>query len=124
MDDIVQISIVDDDASIRRALGRLFKSAGYFVEAFESAETFLNSPNAHKTSCLVLDLHLPVQSGLQLQHDLNLADRRFPVVFMTAFDDDQLRAKAFEAGAVEFLRKPLDCDRLLDVIRAALSRSD
>ncbi len=121
MDETPRISIVDDDVSIRRALGRLCKSAGYSVDAYESAEAFLNSSNSDRTNCLILDLHLPGRSGLELQNDLSVANWRVPIVFMTADEDEQVRATALAAGAVDFLRKPLDCDRLLDVIHSALA---
>ena len=117
-----RISIVDDDPSVRRALGRLCKSVGYAVASFSSAEAFLKAPSAHETECLILDVHLPGQSGLQLQCDLQAADIHFPIIFVTAFDDDQTRTQALAAGAVEFLPKPLDNERLLDVIQRAFDQ--
>jgi FixJ family two-component response regulator len=119
-----RISIVDDDASVRRALDRLFRSAGCAVDSYESAEAFVEAPSADETDCLVLDVHLPGRSGLQLQTDLKAADKHYPIVFITAFDNDQSRKQALEAGAIEFLRKPLDSERLLDVIERALKQSD
>jgi FixJ family two-component response regulator len=122
MDESPRISIVDDDASVRRALGWLCKSAGYAVVSFASAEDFLEAATGDETDCLILDVHLPGRSGLQLQTDLLAADKRFPIVFVTAYEDDQARTQALEGGAVEFLRKPLDSERLLDVIQRALSQ--
>jgi len=115
-----RISIVDDDASVRRALDRLLRSVGYFVDSYESAEAFLESANADETACLILDVHLPGRSGVQLQQDLRAAEKRVPVIFITAYDDEQTRAKAIEGGAVDFLRKPLDNQRLLDLIQHLL----
>ncbi len=120
MDESPRISIVDDDASVRRALDRLCRSAGYIVESYVSAEAFLEGASANQTDCLILDVHLPGRSGLQLQADLNAAEKHFPVIFITAFDDQQARAQALAAHAVEFLRKPLDSGRLLEVIQRAI----
>ena len=121
MDQPPHISIVDDDASVRRALCRLCKSAGYRVDSFGSAEAFLEAVGADQTHCLILDVHLPGRSGLQLQCDLLAADKSLPIVFVTAYEDEQARAQALDNGAVEFVRKPLDSERLLDIIRGALS---
>ena len=119
MTDGARISIVDDDASVRRALGRLCRSAGYQVDVYESAEAFLDE-NVESPSCLILDVHLPGRSGLQLQDQLMAEQRRFPIIFMTAFEDDRIREKAIEAGAFEFLIKPLDSERLLGAIQELL----
>ncbi len=124
MDEPKRICIVDDDPSVRRALGRLCKSAGYLADAFESAEAFLAAAAAVDTDCLILDVHLPGQSGLQLQTQLLEGDTHLPVVFVTAFADDQARREALSQGAVEFLSKPLDSDQLLDAIQRALRMAD
>ena len=120
MDDPRRISIVDDDPLVRSALSRLFKSAGYEVASFESAEAFLESEHTTTTSCLVLDVHLPGRSGLELQSELQAANNPLPVVFVTAYEDEQAKTGALERGAVEFLRKPLDTERLLEGIERAL----
>jgi FixJ family two-component response regulator len=119
MTDSPRISIVDDDASVRRAIGRLCRSAGYEVDAYESAEAFLDKCGA-SPSCLILDVHLPGSSGLQLQADLNADTKRFPIIFVTAFEDDQMREKAIQAGAVEFLIKPVDSEIILGAIQSAI----
>jgi FixJ family two-component response regulator len=120
MDKPAWISIVDDDPSVRRALGRLCKLEGYHVESFESAEDFLESTSVDKTECLILDIHLPGRNGVELQQELHATGRRFPVVFVTAFESDDLRTRVLACGAADFLQKPLDNDLLLDVIRHAL----
>lgn len=120
MNETSRISIVDDDPSVRRALARLCKSAGYVVQSFASAEAFLEASGSDDSDCLILDVHLPGRSGLQLQTDLCAADDCLPIVFVTAYEDDQVRSLALERGAVAFLRKPLDSERLLDVIQEAL----
>jgi len=124
MDESSRISILDDDASVRRALDRLCKSAGYLVNSYESAEDFLEALRGDKTDCLILDVHLPGCSGLQLQADLIANDKRFPIIFVTAFEDDQARSQALRNGAVDFLRKPLDSERLLVMIQQALDESE
>lgn len=115
-----RISIVDDDASVRRALDRLFRSAGYLVDSYESAESFLDANHINETDCLILDVHLPGQSGLQLQTELHTTTKRLPIIFISAYDDEQTRDKAIKNGATEFLRKPLDSERLLDLIDRVL----
>lgn len=114
------ISVVDDDLSVRKALGRLIAFAGYTVAAFDSAEAFLEAGAAETSVCVILDVHLPGRSGLDLQAELVALRARCPVVFITAFDDEAARSRALQAGAVEFLLKPLDTEHLLHVIKSAL----
>ena len=120
MDHAPRISIVDDDPLVRDALCRLCKSVGYEPESYASAEAFLETESAPQAGCLVLDVHLPKRSGLELQAELQAKNSQLPIVFITAFEDEQEKAKALDRGAVEFLRKPLDTDRLLEVIEQAL----
>ena len=115
------VSIVDDDPSVRKALGRLCTSAGYGVNLYDSSESFLDANAADQTDCLILDVHLPGKSGLELQAELIAAGGHCPIVFITAFADDRGRAKALENGAIDFLGKPVDVDLLLKVIEQALS---
>ena len=115
-----RLSIVDDDDLIRKALRRLCKMAGYVVASFSSAEEFLEAGSSDETDCLILDVHLPGRSGLQLQRKLQASGKVFPIVFVTAFEDEQARSQALETGAVAFLHKPLDNDLLLRVIRQAV----
>jgi len=116
-----RISIVDDDPSVVRALERLCRSAGYQVKSYESAEDFLAAEESEATDCLILDVHLPGLDGFELQAHLLKTERPVPIIFITAFDGEDSRAKAIEAGARAFLRKPLDTDHLLDVIQDALA---
>ena len=120
MADIPSIAVVDDDPSVRKALGRLCKSAGYGVNLYDSAESFLNANVVDKTDCLILDVHLPGRSGLELQAELVSADKHCPIVFITAYEDDRARREALEDGAIDFLGKPLDTDLLLQLIERAL----
>ena len=120
MVDQARVSIVDDDPSVRRALGRLCRSAGYLVSCFDSAEAFL-AAGPEETGCLILDVHLPGRSGLQLQTDLIASENRVPIIFFTAFEDDRMRAEALASGARAFLQKPLDGERILDAVQRALA---
>jgi FixJ family two-component response regulator len=121
MADIPLVSIVDDDPSVRKALGRLCKSAGYCVNLFDSSESFLEADVSDTTNCLILDVHLPGKSGLELQSELVANDKHCPIIFITAYDDESGRVKALADGAIDFLGKPLDVDRLLEVIEDALA---
>ncbi len=114
------ISVIDDDASVRRAVSRLIRSASLDVVAYESAEDFIADEGVSGSDCLILDLHLPGKDGLQLQSELAAAGSRCPIVFITAFDDDKARTQALEAGASDFLLKPIDSERLIDAVRTAL----
>jgi FixJ family two-component response regulator len=116
------ISIVDDDDSLRNSLNNLIRSVGFRVQGFPSAEAFLNSNQLHDTACLILDVRMPGMSGLDLQRQLLSADRRIPIIFITSHGDGDARARALEAGAVDFLYKPFREEALLKAIDAALNR--
>ena len=118
------LSLVDDDASVRKATGRLIKSFGFTVEVFASGEEFLCFGSLHITSCLVLDVQMPGMNGLQLQSHLAAAGYRIPIVFITAYADEEIRDQALEAGAVAFLTKPFGEEALLKVIRSALKLTE
>ena len=116
------VFVVDDDASVREALQRLVRSAGLKVEAFASAEAFLNRARPEEPSCLVLDVRLPDLSGLDLQRRMVDANNDMPIVFITGHGDVPTTVRAMKAGAVEFLTKPLVEGDVLESIRAALAR--
>ena len=116
------VAVIDDDASVRRALGRLLRSAGLSVEAFATAEAFLGAPARPPPACLVLDVRLPGLSGLELQARLAAEGRRIPIVFITAYEDGQARRQALAAGALEFLAKPFDEGALLNALAVALGQ--
>ena len=120
MQDKHHISIVDDDESVRDAAVNLFRSMGLPAAAYCSAEEFLASGMLERTSCLVLDVHMPGMGGLDLQSHLESIGRHIPIVFVTAFTEDATRAKAMAAGAIGFLAKPFREGDLLDGIRSAL----
>lgn len=118
------ISIVDDDASVRKSLSGLVRSVGFAAEAFASAEEFLATGNVRDTHCLILDVRMPGMGGLELQRRLTADGCAVPVVFITAHGDAASRAQALEAGAVEYLLKPFSEEALLGAIHAsAFTRS-
>jgi len=113
------IAIVDDDELFRRSIERLVRSAGFTVEAFGSAEDFLERGDLDRTACAILDMKLPGMNGLDLQQRLITTATPIPIVFVSAHDEAMIQESALRAGAVAFLRKPFDNSTLLD----ALSRS-
>jgi FixJ family two-component response regulator len=117
------IAIVDDDDSLRKSLDNLLRSVGFRTQGFSSAEAFLSSQQAHDTACLILDVRMPGMSGLELQRQLEAANWRIPIIFVTAHADDDARAQALAAGAVDFLYKPFHEEALLNAIDTALKRS-
>jgi FixJ family two-component response regulator len=116
------VFVVDDDASVREALGRLIRSAGLRIEAFASAEAFLARPRADGPACLVLDVRLPDLSGLDLQKRMADANNEIPIVFITGHGDIPTTVRAMKAGAMEFLTKPLVEGDVLESIHQALAR--
>lgn len=114
------ISIVDDDLSVRRSTRRLLQSAGWRAEVFVSAEQFLVSGRAEETACLILDLRMPGMNGLQLQRRLAESLEPFPIIFLTAHSSADEERQALQAGAVQFLQKPVNKEVLLRAIRHAL----
>ena len=116
------VLVVDDDASVREALSDLFQSVGLMVEVYASAQEFLKNRRPESPSCLVLDVRLPGKSGLDFQHELNAADVRLPIIFLTGHGDIPMSVRAMKAGAVEFLTKPFREQDLLDAVQTALER--
>jgi len=116
------VFVVDDDVSVREALGSLIRSAGLRVETFATAQEFLARPRAEVPSCLVLDVQLPGLSGLDLQQRMTEGNIEIPIIFITGHGDVPTSVRAMKAGAIEFLTKPfLDRD-LLDAIHQAIHR--
>jgi FixJ family two-component response regulator len=118
------VFLVDDDSSVRRALTRLIKSAGYQVQSFGSAREFLeNSVTSDGSACLVLDVRMPGLSGLDLQGELQKKNAILPIIFITGHGDIPMSVKAMKAGAVDFLPKPVKDVDLLRAIEQALTRA-
>lgn len=117
------ISIVDDDDSVRIALKSLIDSVGFRAEVFGSGEEFLKSPYLSKTDCLIADVRMPGMSGLELQERLHAAGSTVPIVFISAHEDKDARARGLREGAIAFLQKPFSEDSLLGAITAGLDKS-
>jgi len=115
------IAVVDDEASVRTAIGRLLRLADYVVLAFASGEEFLDSLSARRPACVVLDVHMPGLSGLDVVCRLRQQHCNLPVIFITASDDLTLNAKTAAAGGVRLLRKPFSNVDLLDAVRVAIA---
>jgi len=123
MPSVPLIAIVDDDDALRNSLDNLLRSVGFRVHGFASAEAFLQAQPAPETACLLLDVRLPGMNGLALQRQLVAAHGSLPIIFVTAYADDDVRARALAAGAVAFLSKPFREEDLLAAIEAALTQS-
>jgi FixJ family two-component response regulator len=117
------VFVVDDDASVRKSLGRLIKTAGYETEGFASVGEFLARRPYDGPCCLVLDVRMPGLTGLDLQEALRAAGQRLAIVFITGFRDVPVSVKAMKGGAVDFLTKPVDESVLLAAIRQAVART-
>jgi len=118
------VFLVDDDASVRRALARLIKSAGHQVQTFSSAREFLATKTCgEEAACLVLDVRMPDLTGIDLQRQLQTLNRNVPIVFITGHGDIPMSVQAMKAGAVDFLPKPVRDTDLLRAIKQALTRA-
>ena len=117
------VLVVDDDVSVREALGSLIRSAGLRVETFASAQEFLARPPIDAPGCLVLDVRLPDLSGLDLQKRMAEVNLEIPIVFITGHGDVPTSVQAMKAGALEFLTKPFAEQDLLDAIQQAIKRT-
>ena len=119
------IAVVDDEESVRKALQRLIRSAGFDVETFRSGAEFLTSMQHHEPACLVLDLHMPGVNGFDVQDELNQARVQLPVVVITGHDTPTNRTRVMNQGAAAYLCKPVDESMLLRaIIEALASRPD
>jgi FixJ family two-component response regulator len=114
------ISIVDDDASVRVATNNLLRSRGYLVHTFASAEEFLGSPYLDETSCVIADVQMSAMTGLDLLTHMRAKGCDSPFIFITAYPDESIRARAIKAGAVCFLAKPFAVHKLIECLEAAL----
>jgi FixJ family two-component response regulator len=114
------ISIVDDDKSVREAAKLLVKSLGYATATFESAEAFLASGRLSDTACLITDVQMPGMSGVDLQSHLTENGHDLPVIFVTAYPEASIRARAMNAGAFGFLSKPFSEDSLIECLDRAM----
>src|ERR1700744_1786062 len=116
------ILVIDDDADLRNSLGRLLRSVGLNARLFASVSDFLNSEPSDGPSCLVLDVRLPGQSGLEFQRELVAAGRELPIFFITGHGDIPRSVQAMKGGAIEFFTKPIRDQEFLDAIQFGLAR--
>ena len=115
------IYVIDDDASVRKAIGRLLRSASLDAETFSSVEEFLSNPRQKENACIIIDIRMPGLGGSDLRERLSSEEMRIPVIAISAHDDEETREHAKELGAVGFFRKPVDDQALLDAIWWAIS---
>ena len=118
------VSVVEDDQFFRESMGRLMRSLGYPVEAFPSAADFLASPRLAETACLIADVHMPEMTGIELHRHLVAAGRAIPTILVTAYPNDDDRARVLNDGVVCYLRKPVDEQHLMRCLDAALSSGE
>ena len=116
------VVVIDDDPAFRESLGRLLRAVGLDSRMFVSVADFLGAELPDGPTCLVLDVRLPGQSGLDLQRDLAAAKVRLPIVFMTGYGDIPMTVQAMKGGAIEFLTKPFRDQDFLDAVNIGLTR--
>lgn len=116
------VAIVDDEESVRKALKRLLVASGFEVESYASGKEFLATKDM-PPDCVVLDLHMPDMSGLQVLEEMRASHRLRPTVVITAYDTSEARAQCLAAGASAYLRKPLDERVLLNSISASMAHA-
>lgn len=114
------VSVIDDDASLRRSVMNLLQSVGFVVETFASAESFLRDAKPEGTSCLILDVRLDGMSGLELLSSLRAHGLRIPAVVLTVYSDRNTRQDALDRGAIAFMAKPFRAEALIDTVCSAL----
>ena len=118
------VSVVEDDRFFRESMKRLMRSLGYSVEAFPTAADFLASRRLVETACLIADVHMPAMTGLELHRRLIEAGHAIPTILVTAYPDEEVRARALKDGVICYLRKPVDQEHLMRCVRAALHFGD
>ena len=115
------VAIVEDDPGMRRGVERVLNLHGFEAEIFPSAEAFLGRDPDSRVACLVLDMHLPGMSGLELRRQLTAAGSTLPVIFMTAVDHDAVETAAIQAGCAAYLHKPFSAELLITAVTNALT---
>ena len=122
LDDTCTILVIDDDVNLRNSIGRLLRSVGLNSRLFASVSDFLKSEPPDGPNCLVLDVRLPGQSGLEFQRELTAAGKELPIIFITGHGDIPMSVQAMKSGAIEFLTKPIRDQEFLDAIQCGLKR--
>ena len=116
------VLVVDDDPEFRDSVARILRTVGLNAQEFSSVPDFLRADPTEGPSCLLLDVRMPGRSGLELQCDLAAANRRVPIIFMTAHADVPMSVQAMKAGAIDFLTKPVRAQDLIDAVKVGLAR--
>lgn len=117
----IRVALVDDDDSVRKAFGRLLSASNFDIKTYGSARDFLKSLKSDLPQCLVLDLHMPDLTGLDVQNQLMRIGIKIPTIVITAYNEPGIRERCESAGAAAFLLKPLNGTSLIDAINAAVS---
>jgi FixJ family two-component response regulator len=116
------VYVIDDDEAVCESITDLLRSVGHDVHSFRSAKEFLDSSRSDVPGCIVLDVRLPGQSGMEFQRRLTTSDIPLPVIFISGYGDIPMSVRAIKSGAIEFLTKPLNEQELLDAVQAGLAR--
>ena len=119
----ITIFLLDDDASVLKALKRLIKSAGFNVKAYSSVYDFLNCGYEKQAGLLILDVQMPEMSGIEVQKKVVDSGLKMPIIFITAHENEEIQKEAMESGAVAFFQKPIEEDTLLSAISTGLEKS-
>jgi FixJ family two-component response regulator len=114
-------AVVDDDPAMRKAMATLLSALGYCTELFSSGKAFIEDATATEATCLVVDIQLGDISGLEMGRQLVVAGCKFPIIFMTACDDETIHSQAMKLGCVAYLRKPFSADLLIEAIAKAIA---
>ena len=122
MSTVSVVAVIDDDASVRTATDNLLSSHGYLVDTFASAEEFLRSARLSDSACVIADVQMPAMSGLDLLIHMRAQGYAAPFIFITAFPEESVRARALRAGAICLLAKPFAGPALINCLEAALNR--
>jgi len=117
------VFIIDDDPSARRGMSRLVRAAGMHVEAYASAQEFIERQHYDGYGCILLDIKMPGMNGLEMQEELTKADYSLPIIFVSGHSDVPITAQAMKKGALDFLTKPVDRDDLLEAIHDSLAKN-
>ena len=122
-EDVPTVFVVEDESTVREALDSLLRSAGFQVKLFSSAREFFLERDLDNIDCLILDVHLPGESGLDLQRELVKANIQIPTIFITGHGDIRMSVQAIKAGAIEFLTKPINPSDLLNAVETSLDKA-
>ena len=115
------VFVVDDDDDVRESLRELLGTAGFEVETFDSAQSFLSGPSMPRQGCLIVDLRMPGMNGLELQQKLAADGVKLPVIIVTGHADVPLAVQAMKAGAIDFIEKPYTYQTIVGAVQTALS---